>query len=352
MPHPAHPLGKVTMAEPQKNKQWQWKPLSYRARTWAGALGAVVTYCLGASLLLNPMGVTIMAIGVAAMTTWLASKNRTDPRYNPSGAFAAPPASLISRLTREIAGKMGMEDIPRVFIKHAQPLDAITLFGGDTDKIRKALENDYSAWPQQNIIEAREEAIRTQPSARKLNYILAHELSHIKNDKNNPAILARAVTSFATPALAGVAISIGILTGASLLAAGLTAGKAVLGLLLMTKGSKLFSHYGIRVTERLADRNAMYITRDFNAAAAMIKDMHGDMPFDRKMPLLVEISQTHPIGLSRIQSLRKSWEEAISYPPLRAGDPVNDNAPAEDEKPGGEARVSGNIITVIRRGRA
>lgn len=339
------------MAEPQKDKQWQWKPLSYKVRTWAGALGALAAYGLGATLLLNPIGLIATTLVVTGLTLAFANKNKPTATYQPHNTKPASFSSAIVTLTRDIAEKMGMKEIPRVFIKHAQPiLDAMTIFGGDTGKIRKALENDFSASPQQNLIEASAEAIEARPSARKLNYILAHEMSHIKNDKNNPALIAKAVTKFTTPILLAATIGIGILTGTSLLAAGLTGGKAILGLLLMTKGSKLFSHYGIRVTEKLADRNAMYITRDFNAAAAAIKDMHSDMPFDRRMPLLMEIIQTHPIGLSRIESLRKSWEEAITYPPLRAGDPTNDNRPVSDEKPADEVRYFGSIkITIHRR---
>lgn len=345
-------LNSVEMAEPEKSKQWQWKPASYKVRTWAGTLGALAAYGLGASLLLNPIGLIATTLLVTSLTLAFIDKNKPNPAYKPHDTKPAPTSSAIFTITRDIAEKMGMKEIPRVFIKHARPLlDVMSLFGGDSNKIKKALENDFSASPQQNVIEASAEALDAGPSARKLNYILAHEMSHIKNDKNNPALIAKAVTKIATPVLAVATISIGLFTGALPLAASLTGGKAILGLLLMTKGAKLFSHYGIRVTEKLADRNAMYITRDFNAAAAAIKGMHSDMPFDRKMPLMVEIAQTHPIGLSRIESLRKSWEEAITYPPLRAGDPTNDNQPLTEEKTVVEVRKFGDLTITIHRRR-
>jgi Zn-dependent protease with chaperone function len=225
-------------------------------------------------------------------------------------------------MVSEMSKKLGHAETPEVLLIDRKTVAKMSLPFGlrwimNQPKVGNAImEKTFAAVAASNIFITTQAAL-DKMTGDKLRFTAAQEMSHIQKDALSLPPYVSALTKYMTKALwmctvatvalgfAGVAVP--TFTGSLLLAAG--------GLIATQLAAKVVNNYGMRVLENRADRNAMYIMRDFEAGKAALEQLH-----EKKTELakrggpLKEMFLIHPSQVRRIENLKKSFDKASQYP--------------------------------------
>ncbi len=224
--------------------------------------------------------------------------------------IAAPLA--IQRMADDICRDAGMKPVP-VFLFR----------GGQTDNAFAIVDRVYIG-----------EALAQKMNAPELKFILAHELAHLRTRDFStmylswPPYFNALLQVFTAAVIGGAGLAQGMLTGPQT-AAIMGTGVAYY---LFQSGLK---NYISRVMERRADRNAMVLTRDFNAAASGMYKL-GIISADMPEPgVLARFSTSHPLGPDRLANLKKAFDETSAPVPSerKNGSAKRHNAPSAPPSP-------------------
>jgi Zn-dependent protease with chaperone function len=155
-----------------------------------------------------------------------------------------------------------------------------------------------------------------------LRFVLAHEASHIRTgDGTNFPWLLGTVSELTLTTSLSLSMGAGLF---SMLSGENLAGHVFAHGSLMTAIPVIAGALCVRMTgmnilsrmrERRADRNALYLTRDFNAAVAFI-----EKAYENNRPRAwLKFLKTHPSRDERIDNLKTAWETIRLYPPAVSG---------------------------------
>lgn len=309
-------------------RRWRYTRPHQHVVSAACAAGAFGIYAGALSLMFNPAALG-MALGVGAVRAGMSLYNetglrgekllRTDPNLWPADGG-------IQDLTDEIAARAGLPKQRAYFvIRSGSPAMSV---------------------PHMNLILIDRSYLSTLGS-RKLEYIIAHELAHTKcRDQYGLWMLGRFALSKTTGIMAlmtgasvlsllvsgnSLALDTGLAqTGSNFLSATLCAGAAGGLLFAAHKGMKLATNIASRMIERRADRNAMYLTRAFEAAHDFLT--HAHEKGYTAAPGRIDLSE-HPSYYRRIKSLKRSFNEAAAFPLPQGKAPASHGPAADSPRP-------------------
>lgn len=135
-----------------------------------------------------------------------------------------------------------------------------------------------------------------------LEYVLAHELSHIKTKDISEMYLS-------WPPLANSFFTMAAMATAAVQAPSLTTGLLALGSLAYIKYQGLLLKNAARTIEYRADRNALQLTGNLNAAVSAQLKIAGMEEIFKKPTRKETINSTHPLGQKRIIGLCEAFNE-------------------------------------------
>ncbi len=316
------------------NRPYRFNSFGQKAQTIGSALLGLGVLGVGMALVLNP--VAGIAAAAYAAYTYVETVRLAIPSVRArimahdvrKGLYAPVDAQEpIVQTATAISNRLGRRMPPEVYtvsagevIKMEMPLGLRWL--RHIGPVRRWFEENtmsslYAAVPGANILITTKQALAKKLPQRELEFVIAHEMSHLQTDgfsfNGHAATMAkRAVEILAWGgvvagglALAGVALPLG-LCAASLHAFSCMAGAY--------GASKLAINYGQRVIERRADRNALYITRDLKGATAAMDRLHTYE--EREFNRVAAVVSGHPVYKLRMSALRKSFEKVSAYPEL------------------------------------
>lgn len=173
----------------------------------------------------------------------------------------------------------------------------------DDMRMKEASKGVFFALTQMNIVGTTQEALHANDKDH-VHFCLAHELTHIKNRDSRDIVHAGAVFCKETLGLLKVfKWGLPVLLYINPLGALALVSCAVAGNLAIKKSS--------RIKEELADRGAMYVTRDKKASYGLCENRG-------RFPSLTQIFSTHPVGDYRRENANLAYEEVQKFPPMKA----------------------------------
>ena len=325
---------------------YKFKTIKERLLTSTSAVAGLSVLGIGLASVFNP--IALGAVGAYSAYKYGSSALMAIPPYKrwamnrmvkKGHAKALPEDAPVSLMAKDISDSLGRPKAPKVYTIDVSTVAEIALPLGMRwlaklrpvqDSIsREAMRKVFAAAPGANVLLTTKEALATTPE-KEMRFIIAHEMSHLKTDAFSPSIFARSIIKHTTQPLI---LAAGVATGLSLfgvglpLTLGLSAIKALGAVIAIQYAAKATAHFGMRVVERRADRNALYITRDMDGAQKAMDHLH-DGKQRKAMSIFKEAVQTHPSYLPRKAALLKSFNAVSKYPPLQ---PVNDNT--AEQKP-------------------
>jgi Zn-dependent protease with chaperone function len=244
----------------------------------------------------------------------------------------------IHRLTKEISDNLGRPVPPKLYAVDAAVVAHMGLPLGlrwlaKVKPVRellveKAMPKVFAAIPGANTILTTKQALAAIPSETQMRFIVAHEMSHLKTDFLSPPLYGKAIVKKMSETLilaVGAALVLSIFgVGLPVTALGVGAMAAIKGgiaLAAIKYASGAAINFGMRLIEKRADRNGLYITRDLESAKNVMNWLHEP---SQKTPcsILKEATLDHPSYTKRMASLVTSFNAVAKYPPLH---PTNDN---------------------------
>lgn len=171
-------------------------------------------------------------------------------------------------------------------------------------------------------------------------FTIAHELSHIKTDDSKSVhLLGHNVSKHITRGLFWGSIAVGlagtVVGGLPAIFAsgyGAVSGLATLG--LGVAAQKLCFNAASRVQEFRADRNALAVTQDEDAALKVMDKLHDRYETSIAAPSFSfeDIFNSHPSYQRRVSALQKAWDGM--RPPLHDNDNTSRISPQARQHPG------------------
>lgn len=242
----------------------------------------------------------------------------------------------ICRITAEISADLGRKTPPDVYTINEKFAARISLPFGMRWLFKplapKVMPKIYAALAGANTVVTTREALAKNLPEKELRFILAHEMSHLKTDTLSPKFFAGTMVKKASTILFWTTVAAGALSLAGVSLPVVLGGGSALKALGLLTGARLVGALGVnyasRVMERRADRNAMYLTRDYESGEEALLSLG-----EAKSPALVNIFESHPNSKPRFRSLKKAWEKACAYPNVKPGLPANCNSPREEVDP-------------------
>ena len=318
-------------ANPDKTRQWSYAPLGERAVAAGASLGAAALFGFTLTQVFNPVAVGVAVAYGAGRVAYESITGRGPKAVQKmidQGYIVPLPRehAHVQKLTDELAQTMGMaphtayiatEKVPRAMTPW------ILRWMLAIPEIRKKImENTAGAASRLDIILMTEDFLKkaTPDEAR---FVIAHEMAHAKNeDSDDLRTYGKKLKKYISqPLWLGLGVMmLGGLLGVSgvtlppLLAAG-GMGVMMAGLTLGTASiaATLGLNYANRVVERRADRNAMYLTRDGEAAISFLRKAETKNRIPPERPAYLEVL-THPSFHPRVANLRAAFTEAAAYP--------------------------------------
>lgn len=335
-------------------KQWNYAPLRGRIAGNAAAAGAVAVYGAGLAQIFNPAALGMAAAYAAGNLIY----NELMARYSGvpgliRGGYISPlpqQHKALQTMADDMARVMGMWP-PKIYVVNDRILRAMTPWYArwtlrDRYVRAKSMRQTAAAISNLNMIMMGEEMMR-QATDEELRFIIAHEMSHVKNGDSTTlrAFVHTAKKHMGHALLAGTGLAIGAaLFGSGGMAAPLLLGAGAwpllgpwlaLGGLLLTGGaSGLLLNGASLVMERRADRNAIYVTRDGQGANQGLVDIMEGRKIPPELPAFIEFLGTHPTYHPRIANIRAAWQEAAAYPVPPTAVYVRDTMPAPKNRLG------------------
>jgi len=293
-------------------KEWEFITQKDRRMTAASTTAGVLA--LGVlSLTFAPLG-PLLGLGYVAFRTYIAKekfRKKLIKEYVEEGKYIPvsndEPMAIIAA---EISTQLGRPQTPDIYIEK-----------GNNSK------TTFSAMPGTNTIVTTRAALDNEMTEPEMRFTAAHEISHLQTDSKT--ITARIGMNFFSAKLAAL---IGVM-GAFAAGAGffVTAqlGVGIIGAAMFGSAItlKMAEQLNIRIIERRADRNALYITRDIEAAKS---DLSKGPMGKNKRSRLVELFLDHPSYVPRVKAMTKAFSEVSKYPPLQT--PANAPVPVQLQK--------------------
>jgi len=291
-------------------KKYKFNSLKDRALITTSAVAGVAAFAGGLSLTFNPVALGIVgAVGLASygqdvLWTIPAYRKWAIKRKVKKGQWELADERLpIPVFAKDLAKQIGWSESPEVYMTKGGPSFA-SIPGANIFLVSNANVN-----------------LSGDDEFNKLQWILAHEMSHLKaKDNLSLAQIGARVTS--RPALIAT-MGIGLAaTGASFLgitlpvfaavpsAVAVFAGIASLGGMVV---ARVMSSFAMRVCEQRADRNALAITRDLESAKSALRAV--DVSSRSRTNYFKEAFRTHPSYHRRVKKMTKAFEK-VSKPYL------------------------------------
>jgi Zn-dependent protease with chaperone function len=325
-------------------KKWNFSPFSDGvATTTTTAVGCAVLG-IGLSYFFTPIALAA-AVGyglynVAQSATFAIPKVRDHyfKKQVEKGTYKEVPADApVVKMAAEISNALGRKEPPKFYTVDDKTVAKMALPWGlrwmmKIPDIRKqAMPNVFAALPGMNTLIATEEALSRPRSAEELKFIMAHEMSHLHaNDNRSPAIFGRTMVKKVTRALfwgTAAAVGLGIFGVGVPVIAGTSALMALGGLWATSTAAKVCFNLAMRTVENRADRNAMYITRNYQAGADALADIDPASKRSKPLPFYKEMMMDHPSWHPRVKTLRESFNKVSEYPEIMPT--VSTNTPVQ-----------------------
>lgn len=315
---------------------------SYSFKTRKETLGEVAStaasigiFGAAAAILVSPL-----ALGAAAVYTALGflsdKRDKNKPLFKENEILPVLDSSPFIKTVNDISARMGLAETPKVYILNERGAAQKCLYPyglnwlGKTaygrKKAKAIMPDIFMAVPEKNAFVTTREALAQIRSSAEAEFMLAHEMGHLKTDKKSiltfghKIIYRMRAPLLAATALLAIGLSIaplaGGLAGVAALVSTFAMGNAFAGLICAGVAALSVDKAGSRIVEKRADRNALYVTRDLPAAEDMLS--HGELEKVEKTSKLSagleSLLSTHPHPLSRIQSLRKAFPAISAFP--------------------------------------
>jgi hypothetical protein len=311
----------------KKDKTWKYAPLGERLTETAVSVGSAALYGLALTQIFNPVALGIAAGYGVARTAWTyydSHGDRAREKAIREGYFAPLPEKYakLQKVTDEMTDAAGM---PRHHALLATPkitrmivpwyLRFVLLV---PEIKKKALQSTAAAVSSMDTVIATPEFMELADD-RELRFVIAHEVSHAKvEDSYSAKNIAKSLKKHTQVGLiAGLALTAGAgLLGMTALPAVLAGGTSVVGGALMlgivSAVANLGLNYANRIVERRADRNAIHLTRDPEAAESFFikASPKGKTP----SPSILPETSSHPSFHPRMENIRAAFNHAAAYP--------------------------------------
>ncbi len=332
----------------QTSAPWAYSTPRDNTAITLAALASTTAFTIGAAAIFSPWALAVAAgytgyklAPVIARTFSPTLRTRYLNKLERGAHFTRAPANHPATLmAQELSAKMGIAT-PPLLIADATAIKKMALPFGlrwmmNSHKTRQSImESAFAADPGTRFLLATRESLAKFDGS-PLRFIMAHEMAHIRKEKASPVRLARMAIKFAGSALV-VATATTATLGLFGLGVSALAGFSALGglgaLAVTYAGATALANAGIRTFERRADRNALYLTGDLDAATEAFAMLHNTPTHQAKRTsALSEIFTTHPGQVRRVESLRTAFALVASRsdfaPPAQrvVTRPSNDNA--------------------------
>jgi Zn-dependent protease with chaperone function len=316
-----------------QEKKWNFSPFSDGVSTTATTAIGCVVLGAGLSFFFTPVAVaaaTGYGLYNVARGAMLAIPKVRDHYFQQQVAKGhykpVDPDTPIVKMAAEISNALGRKEAPKFYTVDDQTVAQMALPWGlrwmmKIPDIRKqAMPNVFAALPGTNTLIATQEALDRPRTEGELKFIMAHEMSHLHaNDNRSPAIFGRTMVKKVTRALfwgTAAAIGLGLFGVAVPVVAGGSALLALGGLWATSTAAKLCFNLAMRTVENRADRNAMYITRDYEGGRSALADIDPTSEKPKAPNLFKEYMMDHPSYHPRIKTLKESFNKVSQYPEI------------------------------------
>lgn len=343
----------MTETAPVKPQEWQWRTAKDNVSIYTGSVTGLALFGLGLSQVFNPVALAVAGAyagykvikGAIAPVIIPAARNKYFKDAVAEGRLTPlEEQHTFTQLVRDVSQQAGLAKTPDVYVVDQEFVKTVAKGSLDWEwrwvlsvpKVGEKLAEEaskklYAALPGMNAVITTREALAENRPASEMRYTIAHEIGHLKADKLSPIGIAKSIVQNVSKAL-----FIGCAAAGALALAGVSLPIAVGGLTLLKAagalyGLRLLSKFGTkfanRVMEKRADRNAMYLARDFNAGKSMLEHLM-DKKTGKKRPAFLETLDSYPSLPYRVESLKISFDKASAYPVL-PGTPEPAAAPVE-----------------------
>lgn len=301
-------------------KPYAFKTNRERASSAASAFGGIAAFAVGIGLVFNPVVVTAAGVWSFVKARRLQkslSKNSIESMVTSGYIEAVPADAPINTIVRDVSDALGRAETPQVYTLVERGL--VGQVTGPQAKARKeAMSKLFAALPGTNALLTTKDALNAGYPENEMRFIAAHEVSHLQTDKNSAVTFGKLFVNGVKRPLLFASLGAAFLG----IAAPLTMGVAALPALAVLVGAgfvaNLIHKVGERIAEKRADRNALYITRDLEAAGNVMRRLYA--PGDREKPgvasKLTDILSSHPGYTSRVKALRSAFNDVSRYPAL------------------------------------
>lgn len=254
----------------------------------------------------------VAATNAAAYAPYLGIMAATEPEKIPSLLMIIPCMFLALRVPYLREAPMALSRLfMKAMIRGKEPAD---------DKIKNMVEKlaekagmkppkvtSYSKGATDNAAAATNQIyvgkmLSDRLNDQELEYVLAHELSHIKTKDISEMYLS-------WPPLANSFFTMAAMATTAVQAPSLATGLMAVGSLAYIKYQGLLVKNAMRTIEYRADRNALQLTGNLNAAVSGYLKIAGIEEIFKKPTLKETINASHPIGQKRIIGLCEAFNE-------------------------------------------
>lgn len=278
---------------------WKIKRPADRILIAGGSAVAVVAMGISTFLMFLPAvaGATVaLASGAVIAENTAAWKRRKLARKMETQKWEpAPDDDRVIQIVADVAKEFGRSRAPKVFITPGKKDDF------------------FAAMPEMDVLLTTRASLDRFTSDSDLRFIIAHEMAHLQADRRSPIALAHQfMQRFGDVSSCAIILSWGLsLFGIGLPVMAALGTTAIVGTVAAGMISILGLQFSSRQRENRADRNALYITRDLQAAENVVQN--GE-PSKRENSRLVELFRSHPSCPERLKALRHSFKLVAAYP--------------------------------------
>lgn len=307
-------------------KKWQWNPLRDKLRMQGASAAALLLTAGSIGWLFSPVAATGMLLYLAykGYKHYTHKADILDGKGSP-----IPPGTTISTVVDELSPLFGRKKSPEILL-HDVPFSP---FAADLHTDKLFMTHSAFADSIAGSLFGDSGAPNGPCNRDELKWIAAHEMSHLKVDKKSGAAISHYVLFHVPYILVGASLlGLGahILSPGTLplLAEGVSYASAIFGAIGANIAGRVFLNYASRVREFRADRNALYLTRDFNVAASALRKVEG--PTRQMMAessRLKRLFFSHPLYASRVSRMKTAWDKMNQYEKPQDNRPGSNTAP-------------------------
>ena len=285
-------------------KKWDYSTSKDNTVIAASSIAGLGLLAVSASALFTPIALIAAATYTAYSvgTAFLASNEKL--RKNAFNKLASkgksrklesdhPFAKMISKTSK----KLGYDTAPDTYVIDKMLLKStlpLLLRPWAKKLLEGAAHNIFAASPAGGYLLVSEEALNNDMSDASKEFVVAHEMSHIKADKYSLAPYGKVAIKKAANFLAwGTTLALGLSAfGVALPIATGSLAMAFLGINGARLGAHIVNSYGAHIMEKRADSNAVYLTQDKDAALSCMDKIHPVAM--KKAPSVLHLWEAHP----------------------------------------------------------